>query len=351
MTVVADRVGAYTIEQVDVRTASDDELRPIAELQQKWLGESVPEDPMLPLDVLIRNWRSLPKEVIRKDWVVRTSKGQLVARGMLTRFDAPDNQHIREISAHVDPQHRRRGIGRALFERVVNAAAAQRDDILFLLRSNSRVPAGIAFIERIRAEEGLSNRTSQMELGALDRAMVREWASIDPKGYRLEWIDEDVPDQLMQNVIVAYDTMNTAPRDNLKVEDWKTTDKLVRSFEASRKAAGRQHRLLLAIHEESGETAGFTEVEYDERVPHVIHQDGTAVIPAHRGHGIGKWIKALMIERVTPEWPQAKYIRTGNAYSNAPMLSINDRLGFKVVWSSVHWQLPLAKAKEYLAGR
>jgi GNAT superfamily N-acetyltransferase len=74
-------------------------------------------------------------------------------------------------------------------------------------------------------------------------------------------------------------------------------------------------------------------------------------VPKHRGHGIGKWIKARMVERILAERPTARYVRTGNAYSNAAMLSINDRLGFKIIWSTVVWQIPIADAKRYVADR
>lgn len=350
MTLVTDRVGAYTVEQLDVRTASDDELRPLAELWSEWVRETVPEDPPTPLDVVMARMRSQPKEVIRRDWVARAPDGTPAGRAILMRFDAPENQHLRETFVHVAPAHRRRGIARGLFARVV-AAASERDDIVFFLKSNSRSPAGETFAKRLGAQPGLNNRTSQAELAKIDRAMVREWASIDPAGYRLVWIDGEIPDELMPNVVVAYDTMNTAPREGLKMDDWKMTPQLVRSWEASRIRSGSQHRLLLAVHDATGETAGFTEVEYDARQPHVVAQDGTAVVPAHRGHGIGKWIKAQMVERILRDWPQATLIRTGNAYSNAPMLSINDRLGFTLAWSVMVWQLPLADAKRYVEGR
>jgi hypothetical protein len=57
------------------------------------------------------------------------------------------------------------------------------------------------------------------------------------------------------------------------------------------------------------------------------------------------------LERVLREWSDARFIRTGNAYSNAPMLSINDRLGFRVVLSVMVWQTKLADARTYLEAR
>jgi GNAT superfamily N-acetyltransferase len=350
-TLTSDRVGAYAVERIDVRTAPDEDVRALATLHNRWNAEVVPEDPPTPVEVVMARMRSMPREVIRADWVAKAPDGSLAGRGLLMRYDTPDNPHLRDTFVYVAPEHRRRALGRGLFARIVDAAARERDDILFLMKSNSRSPGGEAFVKRLGAEPGLNNRTSQLELAKLDRAMVREWASIDPRGYRLVWIEGDVPADLMPNVIVAYDAMNTAPREGLKMNDWKATPELVRSWDESRRKSGLARRLILAIHEATGETAGFTEVEYDARVTHVVGQDGTAVVPAHRGHGIGKWIKATMIERILREWPQAKLVRTGNAYSNAPMLSINDRLGFRVAWSVIVWQLGIGAARRYVEGR
>lgn len=106
---------------------------------------------------------------------------------------------------------------------------------------------------------------------------------------------------------------------------------------------------MLAIHDGTGETAGYTELFYDPKVPHVIQQSGTAVIPAHRGHGLGKWLKAAMLERALRDWPTARLIRTGNADSNAPMLAINTRLGFKPAWADSIWEVGIADARRYAA--
>jgi RimJ/RimL family protein N-acetyltransferase len=137
----------------------------------------------------------------------------------------------------------------------------------------------------------------------------------------------------------------------MAMEDWHTTAKEIRQFDRSRKKAGRLRRLALAIHEGTGEAAGYTEVQYDPRVPHVIQQQGTAVIPAHRERGIGKWIKGAVVERILREWPAARYIRTGNANTNEPMLAINTRLGFRHAWDSVIWNIGIADARKYVEAR
>jgi mycothiol synthase len=45
-----------------------------------------------------------------------------------------------------------------------------------------------------------------------------------------------------------------------------------------------------------------------------------------------------MLERIRRDRPGAQRVRTDNAFSNAPMLAINDALGFKVVSRRTEWQ-------------
>ncbi len=55
-----------------------------------------------------------------------------------------------------------------------------------------------------------------------------------------------------------------------------------------------------------------------------------------------------MAEKVLRDRPQVKRIRTGNAHSNAPMLRINEQMGFKPYKSVFMWQVEVSKVMEYL---
>ena len=346
--VMAISIKTYSIEPVELATADDDLVREVAALHNAMASERVPEDPPLSFEAFASRVRNRPAMVVIRDWLARSAEGELVGRGLVVRFEADTNQHLRDAGIDVLPAHRRKGIGRQLLREVV-AGAGDADDIVLSFFTNDRVPAAAAFLERIGAKTALTMHTNHLDLAALDRAMVADWAAICTEGYRLEWIDGDVSEAQMQNVIVAYDTMNTAPRGDSAMQDWNTTPEQIREFDRSRRGMGRERRLVLAIHQATGETAGYTELFYDPKIPHLIWQSGTAVIPSHRGHGLGKWVKAAMLERVLRDWPQARIVRTGNADSNAPMLAINTRLGFKPAWAESIWEVGIADARRYAA--
>ncbi len=73
------------------------------------------------------------------------------------------------------------------------------------------------------------------------------------------------------------------------------------------------------------------------------------MLETYRGHGLGRWLKAAMIQRILEERPAVTLIRTGNADENAPMLKINNELGFKPYQSNSIVQVTLEKAMQYIS--
>ena len=59
-------------------------------------------------------------------------------------------------------------------------------------------------------------------------------------------------------------------------------------------------------------------------------------------------MKAKMMLKVLDERPMVALVRTGNANCNAPMLAINDAMGFKPYTAHTTWQVELEKVQEYL---
>jgi mycothiol synthase len=337
---------AYSIEPVDLARMSDDQLRPFVEFAWRRSKEEVPEDPVLPFEALATRMRLTSPMFVRQRWAVWAAPRTLAATLSVNR-STQDNLNIRDLDIEVDPEHRRRGLARKLLATAVEACGSA-EGLTLQGWTMSRVPSGAAFAERIGAKPGLRMRNSQLDLRTIDRALIQTWAEIEPAGYRIEFIDGETPDRLMDNVVTAIRAINTMPREDLQMEDWKITPETVREWDRMSRARGQEHRMAVVIEESTGASAAFTELFFDPRVPSILHQGGTATIQEHRGKGIGKWVKARMALRALDELPEARYIRTDNAGTNAAMLAINVAMGFKPVWESVIWQLPLEDARRFI---
>ena len=342
-------VSGYTIDRVTPADLPEDEQVALARLFQRMSKEIVPEDPERPLEAILRRIRATSPNEWHGRVRARDAKGNVVAfAGTNRSLNDPENPHVAWTEVSVHPDHRRRGLGRAVLAELVAMAEGQHPELLFMGMTNDRAPGGGLFLEKIGAQAGLPMKTNQLVLADVDRAKVAEWAQLDPPGYRLERADNVVPPALIAPYIQAANGINDMPRGDLKVGDWKLTEEQIHDRESWIKQIGSTSWLLVAIDERTGDGAGFTDVSYDPKQPWVIWQGGTAVTREHRGHRLGLWMKAVMLDRILRELPAAKYIRTGNANTNAQMLGINTDLGFKLAWQSVLWQLPIADAKRGL---
>jgi hypothetical protein len=68
-------------------------------------------------------------------------------------------------------------------------------------------------------------------------------------------------------------------------------------------------------------------------------QGDTGVEPVHRNRGLGRWSKATNVLRLLEERPDTQVVETWHAGVNAPMLTINDAMGFRPVAECQEWRL------------
>jgi GNAT superfamily N-acetyltransferase len=225
---------------------------------------------------------------------------------------------------------------------------------LMITWTTGRIPAGDEFMARVGGTRGLEMRISQLSLDRVDRDMLRRWIEDEParaEGFEVGFWDGVYPEDRIEAVARLMEVMNTAPRDNLDVEDEKVTPERIREWEAQTEASGTQRWVAYAIAPD-GRLAGFTAVGWHPNRSNLLDQWGTGVEPDFRGKGLGRWLKAAMLERAMRERPELRFVRTGNAYSNRWMLAINDALGFEPYTSQIAWQVETERVLEYLgAGR
>jgi GNAT superfamily N-acetyltransferase len=201
------------------------------------------------------------------------------------------------------------------------------------------------------AEKKSTERKSRLTIANVDRPMLEDWVSRAPdraSDYSLISFDDRCPDELLEDFVDLVMVMNTAPRDDLEMEDWVETPERYRERETQSLDKGYRSWRLIARHDPTGELAGFTEFIFPPYSDEQVWQEATAVRPSHRDRGLGRWLKAANLLRLMDERPDAKYVDTWNAFSNGPMLGINVTMGFEIVRGYASFQIPTAVLGEAL---
>ena len=305
-----------------------------------------PGDPLPLLDEVAGRLRTVRRDrrLIRR--VARDERGAVVGYGLL-RLPDVDNVHLGLADVTVHPEFRRRGVGTALTRAAVDVLAT--DGRRLLLAEADEGSAGEHFLRGLGMRMVQADRMSLLRLADVDWADVTAAAAAAHPGYRLErWVGP-CPDHLLPAYAAAKNAMNDAPHDEADIVDSSYTPEAIRDDEAAVALQFGEFRAGVAVHEATGEVAGLTEV-YVGKAPHRSDQGDTAVVAAHRGSGLGLWLKADMLVRLRAERPDVAELLTGNAASNAHMLRINDRLGYRPWIAVLGFQAETAALQARLAG-
>ncbi len=116
----------------------------------------------------------------------------------------------------------------------------------------------------------------------------------------------------------------------------------VRAAAATVAGRGELLHTVVAVAEADGSIAGFTELVVPGDGTGDAQHYGTGVLPEHRGHGLGAWMKAAAILHAGDRHPQLAGLLTDTADANLPMGAINDALGYTPTHQTTEYQLDLA---------
>lgn len=262
--------------------------------------------------------------------------------------DYEENKHLAWVYLSVISPYRKRGLGSRLLTEAVRLG--KLNNCTFFLGWTDEED-GKAFVEAIGAEVAQRTRESRLYLEKLDWEMVELWAAQGPKRSpetQVRFFDTRIPDQHLEEFTkVLSESFNEMPRDAIKRGDWAITPQTIRQFEEEFREVGA-HRLTAVSIEGDGHISGLTEMGYYPEEDWLIHQFMTGVRPPYRGRGLGKWLKAAMLLTLRADYPQVRAVSTANATTNAPMLDINVRLGFKPHKEAYIAQIPVTKVEAYL---
>jgi RimJ/RimL family protein N-acetyltransferase len=197
-------------------------------------------------------------------------------------------------------------------------------------------------------------RTQDLKVDQVERNLLRSWqerARERAATFELGVWEGTFPEESLEEVAAMLEAANLQPRGDIDMEDFHFTPDQVREMDANMLARGLEHWTMYARDLDTGEIAGFTDVVWNPNQPDLLNQSGTMVFERYQNRGLGRWLKAAMLEKVLKERPEVTRIHTSNAHSNAPMLHINDELGFQPYVSTTQWQVELDKATSYVESK
>lgn len=272
-------------------------------------------------------------------WLATRADGVPVGVAGLRVFTSAGQEHLAELELHVAPAHRRLGTGSLLLSAVV--AACRAENRRSLIATAAADGPGEAFSGRRGFRRALALTHLLLHLDETDRADLLRIADAEHPGYRLTGWTGTVPDGLAAAFAAAKNAMNDMPVGDLDYGSVAWDADRVRAMAAVVADRGDTLLTVAAVHD-SGALAGYTEIVIPHGAPPRVQQYDTAVVPEHRGHGLGLWVKAAMVNRLRAEYPGVVEIETDNADDNVHMLAVNHRLGFRSYRRTCELQLDVS---------
>jgi len=337
--------------EVDPKTAPPDFWKRYHAYRRMSDAETRPDDPAIPDDIV--------EGQMKRDDPFDMHYHYEIARDplMLSWFTAStskpgspgheSNKHIMWFGASVHPDHRRAGIGKAWIPLALELMDRHG---CTTFSSGTEEESGHAFLRWLGAEAKLSGAENRLKIADVDWAMVRRWAEDGPRlsrSSRLEVYDGHLPEAMLEDYCTQRSAMlNTMPFEQLDIGVITVTPARMTDWYARMDMAGMTEHTMIT-REPDGVISGITDIEYVPFRPKMVHQGFTGVRPDARGRGLGKWLKAAMLMHIRELYPGVEVFVTENAGSNAPMLAINTKLGFKPFLTGSEYQM----SRDRLAAR
>jgi GNAT superfamily N-acetyltransferase len=211
------------------------------------------------------------------------------------------------ISIHVHPEHRRQGIGGALASRLHEHLG----EIGAVRARTFASPVGVGFAKKLGYDG-----TRLMHYAGVDPRVLPE-APARPDGIELVTIDQLDPHQVyLADSAAALDEPSDSPSDTVDYEDW---------LKEVWDAPGLAKELSVAAMA-GDEVAAFSAIETTgDRAWSMM----TGSLAAYRGRGLAKLVKWEALRRCADAGIVGAF--TSNDDENAPMLAINNWLGYQRV--------------------
>lgn len=323
------------LKLLDIPDISEQEWQDLLSLRTEFRKEANPGDPISSFETQrielssVREWQNLVQY-----WLIYDEQDTAVGIFVTVhpKPEHPDyetNKNILWINLYVGEAYRRQGIATQVLPKVVEQA--QKFGANFI-QSGTEIEIGWAFAESLGAEKALNERVSRMVMADTDWDMLQGWVDAgkarnpDVEIIRIERLPSEEDIEAYCQLITDLDEV--IPFEDMEDEKYTLTVEELRK--STQRTIDRGHMYVaLYAKDKDGSLMGMTGMFHEADVDTMGHVGLTGVLPKYQGRGLGKYLKALMSYDLRDNYPKVVFVDTENAESNAPMLSINERMNFK----------------------
>jgi GNAT superfamily N-acetyltransferase len=248
-----------------------------------------------------------------------------------------DNTDKAWFSLSVDVPERRRGIGRALAQRLEQTA---KEDDRSVIMGAAVVPFDEReghpyqrFAEACGYERSNDEVVRHLPLPVPDE-QIQEWideAAPHHAGYSVETFVGALPDDLVESLCLLLGQLVVdAPTGAVDFEEEAVTPQRYAELVATTAAMDRARYETVALTADRQVVAQST-LALPLKKGTTVYQWGTFVHREHRGHKLGLATKAVNLRAVQAARSDLTLVTTQNGETNDYMVAINERMGFRPV--------------------
>jgi GNAT superfamily N-acetyltransferase len=261
-----------------------------------------------------------PSHYYARSWLRAVVDGEVVGVAEL-ELPLTENTDVAWGELHVLPGHRRRGVGRGLWEALVERARAA---------DRTRIGGEVSVdVDVAGAAHHFARAMGAVERHREDHLLARlpvPGSPVDPAYEVVLWRGR-CPDEHRVAYLAMRNQMNAdVPTGDLDLEPEVLDDARLSASE-ERLTRAYDLRVAAARRRSDGVFGGYSLLF----VPHGTDygwQDDTLVMPEHRGHRLGAALKAANYADLPAE---VQHVHTWTAPDNTAMHRTNTALGFRVV--------------------
>jgi GNAT superfamily N-acetyltransferase len=278
----------------------------------------------------------------RLAWLASGTDGDPLGYAFLRLFTRQGQEHLAELQVNVHVAERSKRVGSRLLERAV-AAAREAGRRSLIAQAGEGTP-GDHFLAASGFRKVLTLTYSRLALDEMDSRKIDQTNSIVERphhGYHLASWRGTVAEELAKTFADSRRAMDDMPMDDT---DYGTVAWDVERVLAAAQAIADRGDLLttvVAVDDSDGSIIGFSELVVPGDGKGDGQHYGTGVLPEHRGHGLGRWMKAELIRLARTDHPELTGLVTDTADNNSHMRHINDALGYVPTHKALEYQLDL----------